>query len=443
MFKKLIFLFITFTLLLSTANAQLAKIKKTGGFARLSSLGANLYVADPFFITINPAWGGVYSDYVFVDIGSSNGAFAAGGFGQFFAGSFSLNNDLTVGPILTRNDFNGIGISLPDPGTNINNVVGVPFAGVASTVNNAGGTVTPLDNNLELFATYTIKNTTFGFGVAYAKTTRDITPPPTPANLPPTEGSVSQIGFNVGVLHQFNKKFLLDGGVSFILPSASYQAPVVNSSPTEASQTIILANLRAFYELSKKVTFVPIATFMNISGSAESGGTTNTSFDLNSVMLIGFGLGFNYQVGDFLLAGGPSFTNLSLTIPAISDPNPAIARPELTNSSFLFPIWNIGMEWSMLDWLVARLGYVAVTGSTTLESFSPTATDPNAITESVFSFFLPSQRGVTVGVGFRFGDFSLDALVNEDVLRQGFNNFGGGGANARTFAYLSAGYALP
>ncbi|MBL1213103.1 MAG: hypothetical protein HND52_07090 [Ignavibacteriae bacterium] len=439
MFKKLIFLFITSTLIISTTNAQLEKdLKKTGGFARVSGLGANQFVADPYFITVNPAWGAVYDDYVFLDIGSNNGAFAAGGFGQFFAGSFRLNKNLTIGGMLTRNDFNGLGISLVDPGTNINNVIGVPFTGVVSTVNNAGGTVTPLDNNIELFATFSVNNTSFGFGVAYAKSTREIIPPATPANLPNTEGSASQIGFNAGILHKISRKFLIDAGVSFILPSASYQAPVANASPIEASQTVILANVRAFYALSKKVSVVPLVTFMNISGSFDSGGTNSTSSDLNSVMLIGFGIGFNYKVGDFLLAGGPSLSSVSLTTPAVEN-----VSPELTNSAFLFPLWNIGLEWNMTNWLVARLGYVAITGSTTLEASTPTGTDPNAITESVFSFYGPSQRGVTVGLGFRFGDFSLDALINEDVLRQGLNNFGGGGATARTFAYLSAGYALP
>ena len=33
--------------------------------------------------------------------------------------------------------------------------------------------------------------------------------------------------------------------------------------------------------------------------------------------------------------------------------------------------------------------------------------------------------------------------VNEDVLRQGFNNIGGNGAIGATFAYLSASYAMP
>ena len=90
----------------------------------------------------------------------------------------------------------------------------------------------------------------------------------------------------------------------------------------------------------------------------------------------------------------------------------------------------------MIDWFVGRLGYVAFSGNNTIE-FPNTATTK---TETIASFFAPSQRGMTLGVGFRFGDFSLDATVNEDVLRQGFNTIGGGGS---TFAYMTASYALP
>ncbi|HEX9739958.1 MAG TPA: hypothetical protein VGA29_04215 [Ignavibacteriaceae bacterium] len=51
--------------------------------------------------------------------------------------------------------------------------------------------------------------------------------------------------------------------------------------------------------------------------------------------------------------------------------------------------------------------------------------------------------GATVGVGFMLGNFTLDATVNEDVLRQGLNNLGGNGPGANTFAYLSLSYAMP
>ena len=59
--------------------------------------------------------------------------------------------------------------------------------------------------------------------------------------------------------------------------------------------------------------------------------------------------------------------------------------------------------------------------------------------ETVNTFFTPAP-GATVGVGFRLGSFSLDATVNEDVLRQGLANIGG---NGPTLAYLSASYAIP
>ena len=94
------------------------------------------------------------------------------------------------------------------------------------------------------------------------------------------------------------------------------------------------------------------------------------------------------------------------------------------------------MEWELLDWLYGRLGYVSFSGSSTTQS---TAT-PTSVNEFVATFFGPSQRGATVGVGFRFGDFSLDAMINEDVLRQGFNVIGGGGP---TFFLLTSSYAIP
>jgi hypothetical protein len=143
--------------------------------------------------------------------------------------------------------------------------------------------------------------------------------------------------------------------------------------------------------------------------------------------MIGAGVGLNYTVGDFLLAGGVSFATTSSTIPG---------TPELENSTFSFPVWNIGGEWNLTEWLIARMGYIAVTGKATIQSpLTPTST-----LENTFTFFLPPQRGFTVGVGFHLGDFSLDATINEDVLRQGLNNIGGGG---QTFAYLSASYAMP
>jgi hypothetical protein len=404
-------------------------VKKTGGFARLMGMGGNPYVMDPFFNTVNPAWNAEYNNFLLADIGSAAAApFSAGGFGQYISGSFNLNKNWTIGGILTRNDFNGFSIALLDPGTN--NSLGFPFPGVVNTVNGflGGGAVIPLDNNIELITTYTSGNTSIGFGVSYAHTTNDFTPDTGNG----TSGTATQLGFNLGVLSNVAKGFKLDVGASLVLPSAGF-TPVIGSE-TKASQTIILANVRAFWNLNKNLQLVPVAIFANASGTLDSGrvGARNAgSADLISFTEIGFGAGLNYQVGDFLLAGGAIFNTVSATTPALNN-----VRPEVKNSATMFPIWNIGAEWNMLEWFVARLGYVAFSGSTTLQT--PTST--TAVSETVRSFFMPSQRGISLGVGFRFGDFSLDATVNEDVLRQGFNVIGGNGA---TFAYLTSSYALP
>lgn len=422
MIRKIFTVLLFSVLFIAVVSAQ--EIKKTGGFTRLESMGNNPYIFDPYFNTVNPAWNAVYDNFVLLDLGSVAGdAFSAGGFGQYLSTSFRLNRNWTVGGILARNDFFGMSVALVDPATNY----GTPVPGVVATVNSIAGpgAVVPMDNNIVLMGTYQTGNTSLGLGVAYTSTTNDFNPPSGGSS----SGSASQIGFNLGVLTNLSRSIKLDVGASLMFPSASFQPTTGNE--TNASQTIIFVNGRAFWKLNKNLRFVPILAFFTSSGSADSGGTSSASFDLQSFTTFGFGAGLNYRVGDFLLAGGAMFATGNLTTPAVSG-----LSPELSTSGHVFPVWNFGIEWNMLDWFVGRVGYTAYTGNVSTE----TAASPTTITESVVTFFHPTQRGATLGVGFRFGDFSLDATVNEDVLRQGFNIIGGGGP---TFVLLTSSYALP
>lgn len=430
MLRRLLTLLVVLLFCFTNLSAQ--DIKKTGGLARLGGMGYNPYVIDPFFNSVNPAWNAIYNDFVIGDLGnlaSGLSPWGPGGGGQYFSGSFSIGNNWTLGGILARNDFNGLSIALVDPGSN--NVFGFPFPGVVSTVNNLadGSVVVPMDNNIELITTYQTETTSVGFGIAYASTSRDFTPDSGAS----AEGCANQIGFNLGVVH-FNRNIKLDVGLSIMLPSASYTPPIsgTGGNQVNADQIIILANARAFIELNKNLELVPIVVFASVTGDIDSGFTSTTySTDMLSFTSRTVGIGLNYHTGDFILAGGVSFTWATITIPAINNVN-----PEYELNANFFPVWNIGAEWNLLDWLVGRLGYFAVTGLSTVE-------DPisaTGINEYVTTFFGPPRRGATVGVGFRFGDFSLDAMVNEDVLRQGFNVIGGGGS---TFAYLTASYAIP
>ena len=186
-----------------------------------------------------------------------------------------------------------------------------------------------------------------------------------------------------------------------------------------------------FWNHSSKLSFVPTVNFILASGSQDVVSGTPpaaTSVDLPSIMVLFTGLGINYKVGDFLLAGGPALVYAKVS------QDSTLLGPESSTTTFIFPLWNLGIEWNMNDWFVARLGYIASTGKQTSET-----TAGGVTSETVRTVFTPAP-GATVGVGFRLGSFSLDATVNEDVLRQGFANIGGIGA---TFAYLSASYALP
>jgi hypothetical protein len=223
---------------------------------------------------------------------------------------------------------------------------------------------------------------------------------------------------------KLSSKFKFDAAFSVVLPSVAYEPDGAGAFKIEASNTDIFVNARGFWSLSNKVTLVPTVGFLTSSGTAKNGAQ---SFDLPSWMGFLVGVGLHYQVGDLLIAGGPSFMYESETI-ASTD-----TSPEEINSRTTFPGWNLGAEWYFTDWLVGRLGYVASTFSGTYQSAASQAS-VNEFKQTGFG-----EGDVRLGVGFRFGGFNLDATVNDDALRQGFNLVGGGVAS---FAYLSASYAF-
>ena len=424
MYKRYFLVFVLALCLMPLSFAQKTdKMEKTGGYARILGMGNNPYIVDPFYETVNPAWGAYYDHFLFGDLGSTAGAFQKGGAGQFASANFRLNQDLTIGVLLSRNDFNGLGIARLDP----NGIVGT-VTGTAA-----------LNNNIELMGTFMLGNTAVGFGVAYASTLNE-TNPPTGGS---TSSSAKQFGFNLGLISRVTSSMKLDLGASLVLPSASLETPTVNNviNNQDVSETIILANARLFWDYSSKLAFVPVVNFMLSSGTQErrdpADATKSASGDLTSRTALIVGLGINYKVGDFLLAGGPAFAFLKTS--QDSDKFNSV-KSDITNT--VFPFWNLGLEWKMNDWFVARLGYVATTLKTSTENGNANVTE--VITTSFPALpGIQTSNGATVGVGFRLGSFSLDATVNEDVLRQGLNNLGGNGPGAATFAYLSASYALP
>ncbi len=417
MYRKLSMLGILLFLLLNPLFAQYGRsVDRSGGYARILSMGNNPYITDPYFISANPAWSAKFTNFVYGDIGSSTGNnFGRGGNGQFLGANFSFSGNLTLGGYLVRDDYNGMGIAILDP------------FDIVDQINSVGGGLAAidLDNNVVLLGVYTQGNHNFGFGISYASTTSENNF----ANGNNFSSNASQFGIQAGYLGRLGGNLTLDASINFISPAATLEEPNVND--TEFSQTVLDVNARMFVNFSSKVTLVPVFRLMTSSGTAkigDAGGVTNT--DLTSYTILRFGAGIVYSLNDFLFSGGLLFESVGATDPEV----PGVS-PDLESSVSSFPVWNLGAEWFLAEWMAARVGYYVRTSQVTVETQAG-QTEKN---ETIRTVFDPANGGFTLGIGFRIGEFSLDATVNEDVLRQGLNNIGGGGA---TFSYISASYAF-
>jgi hypothetical protein len=408
-----IFFLLLFVLIFSVQSSaqEEGKDMRYGGYARLYSMGDNPYIIDPENIKTNPAYSSVYYNFLWGDIGSSV-ANPADGFGQFVGFNYALNKKFTLGLLLTRNDFMpNYSIGALDP----RNLVG------QINSNETGADIVPLDNNFEILASLEAGNYVFGLGVAYAATKNDSKL----ADGTGDKNSASQFGVNLGIMGTLSSDFKFDASFTLKLPSATYEPGTAGADKIDASNTDMYINARAFWRLSSRLFLVPDLGFYNSTGSVKVGAQ---SVDITSLTGLLVSVGLQYKYGDVLIAGGPAFMYTSETTPSVAN-----VSPEIANSTTTFPGWNLGAEWYLTDWLIGRLGYVASTFSQTDQTEASTTT----VDERTFTGF---ERGdIRLGVGFRFGGFTLDATVNDDVLREGFNLIGGG---THTFAYLSASFAF-
>lgn len=284
------------------------KDNRYGGYARLYSMGDNPYVVDPDNIKYNSAYSSVYSNFFWGDIGGNNNN-PEDGFGQFAGFNFQVNKNLTLGALLSRNDFISSGsISALDP----NNVVGLVNSSTPAA------DVIPLNNNFTLLASYDLGDFTLGLGVAYASTTNEFKP----AAGNGDKNSASQLGFNLSTVGKISSSFSFDAAFALSLPSATYTPGT--GDEVEASATNLMFNARGFFKLGGKFSLVPNVMFYNTTGTFKVG---SNSTDLPSQTGFGVGAGLVYQNGSLLIAGGPAFVYESQTIASVSG-----VSPELSNS---------------------------------------------------------------------------------------------------------------
>jgi hypothetical protein len=202
------------------------------------------------------------------------------------------------------------------------------------------------------------------------------------------------------------------------------------------------------------VNFVPYGGFLTISAEPKEDAPLNTQTSRQdsrkfSTMALGVGVGAEYHTPTVYVAGGVSLQTLRVKT-EFNSPTPAPGLSTTQTFSYTaIPVFNIGAEWWFTDWLAGRGGYYRSSGNVTIKGENTagggTTSSETGLPLANSAIFIGGINTanydglVTLGLGFKFGAFSLDATVSEEALRRGFGLVGSAD-NINAFGYITTSF---
>ncbi len=471
MFKRLA----TIAVVLAIVGSNLFADAKGGGIARQISMGGSqagaglvlnpFIMDDPALMMLNPAYQAMYKDYAWMNIGGGalNGMSTGNnGYGQQNAGvAFSFSSDWSFGAILSYDPsaVNAVSTLLAGAGS-----PGFGLPGLPTFVRRNGGAqaIPAVANVWELVAAYDMGAMDLGFAFMYghsnADTKSSVPAPTAAAPSTETEASASLFGFRVGMNYDMGSGSSVDASAAIRMDKANDKVSFTPAATTpidgdySASGTEFQFNVRGKFKMSNKVNFVPYGLIAILSAEpkedkapASTPALPAITGEKVSALAYAVGAGGEYKTSSFYMAGGVSVQSARAKIER-TPPAPGV-NTTLTATYFALPVLNVGGEWWFTDWLAGRGGYYRSLGKTKIETegFGGTGTSTEANTTVPNSFLFiggitPATNDglVTLGLGFRFGIFALDATISEEALRRGLGLIGGGNDNINTFGFINA-----
>jgi len=419
-----------------------------GGFGSPIVLNPFIY-DDPTMMLINPAYQQVYRNYAWWDMaGGAVTGQSADGYGRQFAGvNFGFGKEATLGAVLSY-----------DP--SLTNLMVSQLASFTQPFRVPQTGLKPVDV-LEVTGTYDMGSLAVGVGILYgwAKNTTSNATAPVPPASSSTELSASVFGVRLGAIMDLGGGNAFDASGALRLDKATDDETgtnnagnPANSGNYSASTTEIQVEGRLKLKMSNKVNFVPYVAFGTVSGQPKqdapaTGATAYTGSTKLSATLLTVGAGMEYHLSNFYFAGGLSWKSSSLKS-EVTPPLPATGTTTSTLSVTELPVLNMGVEWTLLDWLIGRMGYYRTFQSLGQKTERPsgqstTEIDTWAGNSSVAIGSLPGGDNnlITLGLGLRFGNFALDGTVSDQALRRGLGLIGAQD-NINTFGYVTASYCF-
>lgn len=459
------------------ATASLFADAKNGGIAREIAMGGSqsgsglilnpFVMDDPALLLLNPAYQAMYKDYAWMNIGGGtvNGLSTANnGYGQQNAGvAFGLGRSWSFGAILSYDPSAVNGVS-----SLLRGVLGVPSI-VRRTGEGGGGQVIPAVANMwEVVAAYEMGGAKFGFGFSYGHSNRDSTiSVPAPGTSVSTEASAHVFGFRLGMNLDLGSGSALDASAALRLDKATDNIDLT-PAPTggtddgdySATGTEFQFQARGKFKMSNKVNFVPygLIAILSAEPKEDKAPAALAAVPIGSEKLTALayavGVGGEYKTPSFYLSGGISVQSarakVELNEPTLPAPAPPPGSSTTTVTYFALPVFNVGGEWWFTDWLAGRGGYYRSLGNVKFETEGSTGSTPLPSTEGNLTIpnsllfiggITPTTNDglITLGLGFRFGGFALDATVSEEALRRGLGLIGSQD-NINTFGYLTSSF---
>jgi hypothetical protein len=385
------------------------------GTGRYEALGNSPFVLDAATdINNNPAWNNYYRNYAFGDIGRNViNDFALSG--QYAGVTFGVGKKLNLGMILNRRDdwwdsFNSVGEILAPQNNGVSAPI-VPFKGLIgySASKNFHLGLAPY------FALWSADSTTTG-GSVVGNYTR----------------SSYALGGTLGFMYMI-KKGWIEGDVKFGMNKYKSELTVdtvgtLNTVENEGGISLEAAFRAWIYPKNKsKIAIVPLVGFYTFSWNPKltAGAVETKGYNYNWLGFSG-GVGLNIPVTDDIqLAGGVVAGYNTQKIDSGS------VTYKYTNLEA--PRFHLSGETRIADWLTGRFGYMR-----SVNSVKQTFDVGSVSNEWTFKSASNYDQTISLGAGFHFGRFSIDATVSEKWLKEGIN-FVSGRQND-LFGVVSASY---
>ena len=329
-----------------------------------------------------------------------------------FPGTFYTYANQVVGELRVRqsNYFYTVGAHLP---ISSNAQVGVYLnsplywqipGGIVNTVT--------LDRTTDIFFGTRLSLFDLGLALRVAMDKDEINNPPTPE----TKESAHYFEVAGGISNE-----MMDLGLMVGLPSASYEF-----SDLKRTWSGFAASFNGRLWLKQQdllFQFLPliVANYVSTSAELDPGipGAEITTVDYDVLELSG-GVGINYQINQSNL--------IVIGLEAIGyhqESQKVKGGTEYTTTAIVLPGIYMGVESEISDWLTGRLG-AAQTYTSITQKTKPDVGDE--LKETNFD----KEFKMTFGLGFSFGNFLLDAAINEGLLFSGPNIISG---TIQDFAY--------